>query len=123
MLFVYLSKLKRLFFYGVSFLLLLISRNSFADSGSPFPTITTSDGDIVKAVGGHMEVGMKYALIGGGIIMLLVGVGVIAHRLREDTTNREGGNFLVTLVMAGIAITAGVILLSIGWTAASYNVS
>ncbi len=78
-------------------------------------------GDVVQAVGQHMETGMKYAMIGGGIIMMLVGMGVIMHRLREDSTNKETGSFLTTLIISGLAITVGIILIAIGWTAASYQ--
>lgn len=102
---------------------LLITPSVFASSSSsPFPTLSVNDGDVVKEVGGRMEMGLKYALIGGGIVMILVGVGVISHRLREDSTNKESGNFIVTLVMAGIAITVGIILLTMGWKAASFSV-
>ena len=53
--------------------------------------------------------------------MMLVGIGVIMHRLREDSANRETGSFLTTLIIAGLAITVGMILITIGWAAASYQ--
>jgi len=102
-------------------LLMFFSRFMYADGGdNPFPKIDVSGGDVVTAVGTKMEASMKYALIGGGIIMLLAGIGVIMHRLREDSTNKDTGSFLTTLVIAGLAITVGIILIAIGWTAASY---
>ena len=64
---------------------------------------------------------MKYSMIGGGIIMMLVGIGVIMHRLREDSANKDTGSFLTTLVIAGLAITVGIILIAIGWNAAGYQ--
>ena len=91
------------------------------NSDSPFPKIDIGDGDVVTAVGTHMEAGMKYAMIGAGVIMMLVGLGVIMHRLREDSTNKDSGNFITTLILAGVAITVGIILITIGWTAASYT--
>ena len=101
--------------------LMLFSRLMYADGGdNPFPKIDVSGGDVVTAVGKKMETSMKYALIGGGIIMLLAGIGVIMHRLREDSSNKDTGSFLTTLVISGLAITVGIILIAIGWTAASY---
>ena len=57
----------------------------------------------------------------GGVIMMLVGIGVIMHRLREDSATKETGSFLTTLIVAGLAITVGIILIAIGWGAASYQ--
>ena len=91
------------------------------NSDSPFPKIDIGNGDVITAVGSHMEAGMKYAMIGGGVIMMLVGIGVIMHRLREDSTNKDSGNFIMTLILAGVAITVGIILITIGWAAANYT--
>ncbi len=105
-------------------LLFLVSSTVFAYTGDdPFPKIDIQGGDVVKAVGTHMESSMKYAMIGGGIIMMLVGIGVIMHRLREDSANRDTGSFLTTLVISGLAITVGIILIAIGWSAASYQIN
>ena len=104
----------------IVFLTLFLSGSVFADD-DPFPNIDIQGGDVVQAVGTNMETGMKYAMIGGGTIMMLVGIGVIMHRLREDSTNRETGSFLTTLIIAGLAITVGMILITIGWAAASYQ--
>lgn len=92
-------------------------------SDNPFPSIDIEDGNVINAVGSQMERSMKYALIGGGIIMILVGIGVIIHRLREDSTNRDSGSFLTTLIISGLAITVGFILIAIGWTATNYHPS
>ena len=105
-------------------LMLILNGATFAGGDSdPFPKITVSNGDVVQAVGEKMETSMKYAMIGGGVIMLLVGIGVIMHRLREDSANKESGSFLTTLIIAGLSITVGIILISIGWAAASYTPS
>lgn len=118
------DRLKQYQLFILTLLSALLSKPALASNGdSPFPSIDIQDGDVVKAVGSQMQTGMKYALIGGGVLMILAGIGVIVHRLREDTSNKESGNFLVTLVIAGIAITIGIILLVIGWTAATYKVS
>ena len=109
----------------VGWVLLGFDKISFADTpgggDDPFPSIDVQNGDVVQAVGQHMETGMKYAMIGGGIIMMLVGIGVIMHRLREDSTNKETSSFLTTLIIAGLAITIGIILIAIGWSAADYQ--
>lgn len=117
-----LSFIQSKYYLFIGSLLLFISNIALAaGDDDPFPKIDVEGGDVVKAVGSHMETGMKYALIGGGIIMLLVGIGVIMHRLREDSTNKDTGSFLTTLVIAGLAITVGIILIAIGWSAASYT--
>lgn len=116
------SKIKDKVFYLITLSLLFLGENVFASSGdNPFPKIDVSDGDVVSAVGTHMEASMKYAMVGGGIIMLLVGIGVIMHRLREDSATKETGSFLTTLIIAGLAITVGIILIAIGWSAAGYQ--
>lgn len=116
------SILKEKYQFLMGSLILLLSGSAFAAPGdNPFPTIDVQGGDVVKAVGTHMETSMKYAMIGGGIIMMLVGIGVIMHRLREDSSNKETGSFLTTLVISGLAITVGIILIAIGWSAASYQ--
>ncbi len=111
------------FYYTLmGFIIMLIQGNAFAGgNNNPFPKININGGDVVQAVGSHMEVSMKYALIGGGVIMMLVGIGVIMHRLREDSANKETGSFLTTLILAGLTITVGIILIAIGWSAASYH--
>lgn len=107
----------------MGFLALLMSGSALAAGAGddPFPKIDINGGDVVQAVGSHMETSMKYAMIGGGVIMMLVGIGVIMHRLREDSANKETGSFLTTLVITGLAITVGIILIAIGWNATSYQ--
>ncbi|PIQ43245.1 MAG: hypothetical protein COV52_01890 [Gammaproteobacteria bacterium CG11_big_fil_rev_8_21_14_0_20_46_22] len=117
-----LSKIKDKYYTCMAMLMLLMTGSAFAANGDdPFPSIQVQDGDVVKAVGTHMETSMKYSMIGGGIIMMLVGIGVIMHRLREDSANKDTGSFLTTLIISGLAITVGIILIAIGWGAASYQ--
>lgn len=111
------------FYYLVASFLFFMSMSVFANDDDPFPKIDIQGGDVVQAVGAHMETSMKYSMIGGGIIMMLVGMGVIMHRLREDSTNKDTGSFLTTLIISGLAITVGIILIAIGWGAASYQIS
>lgn len=87
----------------------------------PFPNIDIKGGDVVQAAGSQMETGMKYALVGGGVLMIIVGIGVIVHRLREDSSSRESGNFVTTMIMCAVAITVGIILIAIAWAATAYQ--
>ena len=109
----------------IGFFSYLATSSVFAGSpgsgADPFPTIDVGNGDVVTAIGTHMETSMQYAMIGGGIVMLLVGMGVIMHRLREDSANKDTGSFLTTLIVSGLAITVGIILIAIGWAAAGYQ--
>ena len=117
-----LQSLKLIYYLIIGLVSLSLSHTTLAASGDdPFPKIDIQGGDIVQAVGTHMETSMKYSMIGGGIIMMLVGIGVIMHRLREDSANKDTGSFLTTLVIAGLAITVGIILIAIGWNAAGYQ--
>lgn len=96
----------------------------YADGSDPFPTIDTgSDTNVIDVTGEQMQQGMKYILIGVGILMIVIGIGVVAHRLREDSTNKDSGSFITTLIIAAISITIGIILIAIAWTAASDNIS
>lgn len=106
----------------IGVLILLITNSAaFGSDADPFPNIDVGNGDVVATIGSHMETSMKYAMVGGGVIMLLVGIGVIMHRLREDSANRDTGSFLTTLIISGLAITVGIILIAIGWSAAGYQ--
>lgn len=114
--------LKKYYYAFISCILFFLSGAAFAgNADDPFPKIDVGNGDVVTAVGSHMETSMKYAMIGGGVIMMLVGIGVIMHRLREDSATKETGSFLTTLIVSGLAITVGIILIAIGWSAASYQ--
>lgn len=115
------ANIKEKYYTWLGYVLLFMTSSALADD-DPFPKIDIQGGDIVQATGSHMESGMKYALVGGGVVMLLVGIGVIMHRLREDSTNKDTGSFLTTLITSGIAITVGIILIAIGWTAANYQI-
>lgn len=113
--------IKNKYYALTAFIFSLMAGTAFADADDPFPKIDIGNGDVVTAVGSHMETSMKYAMIGGGVIMMLVGIGVIMHRLREDSATKETGSFLTTLIVAGLSITVGIILIAIGWSAASYT--
>jgi len=113
--------IKNKYYAFTAFIFSLMTGTAFADADDPFPKIDIGNGDVVTAVGSHMETSMKYAMIGGGVIMMLVGIGVIMHRLREDSATKETGSFLTTLIVAGLSITVEIILIAIGWNAASYT--
>lgn len=97
---------------------------AFAASGdNPFPNLDPGGNqNVIDELGKQMQHGMKYALLGGGIVMVLIGISVIVHRLREDSTNRDNGSFVSTLIIAAIAVTAGIILIGIGWKAAGTTI-
>ena len=105
--------------------LLLIGNKSFADSGSnPFPNIDTGgSGDVVQTAGTHMETAMKYLTIGLGGLLMLVCLGVIVHRMREDSREKDHGNLIMTYVMCALGMTLGFVLIGIGWTAFSTSIT
>jgi hypothetical protein len=64
--------------YGLFLMMSLLSSQLFAGPSNvnPFPSIGVPKGkSILEAIGNQMESGMRYAMIGGGIIMMLVGIG------------------------------------------------
>lgn len=105
----------------LGWLVLLITGNVFADS-NPFPSITLSGGDVVQATGSHMETALKYSLIGGGGLLILICLGVIIHRLREDSREKDHGNLIMTFILLALGLTIGFVLIGVGWTAFSVQV-
>lgn len=103
-------------------LLLLITSNAFADSGNPFPSISLSGGNVIKDTGTHMESALKYALIGGGGLLILICLGVIIHRLREDSREKDHGNLIMTFILLALGLTIGFVLIGVGWTAFSAQI-
>jgi hypothetical protein len=100
--------------------MMLLPKLSFADDDDPFPSIDTGkDGDIVKTAGSHMETALKYTLIGGGGILIIICLAVIIHRLREDNREKDHGNLVITFILLALGITLGFILIGIGWKAFS----
>ena len=95
---------------------------ALADSANPFPSVTI-DGDVIKASGTKMQMGFKYATIGVGGFLVLIGIGVIIHRMREDAKEKEHGNFLLTFIMVALCETVGFGLIAIGWKAFNTTIS
>jgi hypothetical protein len=89
----------------------------------PFPGITITGGDVVQAAGSHMETALKYSLIGGGGILIIVCILILINRMREDSREKEHGNLIMTFILLALGITFGFILIGIGWTAFSATVS
>lgn len=85
----------------------------------PFPSITTSSGDVVTTTGSYMETTLKYALIGAGGLLILICLAIIVHRLREDSREKDHGNLVMTFILIALGLTLGFIMIGIGWTAFS----
>ncbi len=102
---------------------LTVSSRAYADA-NPFPTIASdSGGDVVQTAGGHMQETMKYLTIGLGGMLVLVCLGVIIHRMREDSKEKDHGNLIMTYVMCALGMTLGFVLIGIGWTAFSATIT
>ncbi len=101
--------------------LLIASRLAHADD-NPFPSITVNGGDVVQVAGTHMETAMKYTTIAVGGILIMICLGVIIHRLREDSREKDHGNLIMTFVLLALGVTLGLVLIGIGWTAFSTTI-
>ena len=108
----------------VSCLPLLISEKAFARGDSnPFPSLSGNvTGDVVQTVGSHMETMLKYMLMGGGGLLIIICLGVLVHRIREDNREKDHGNLIMTFVILALGLTIGFILIGIGWTAFSTEI-
>jgi hypothetical protein len=104
--------------------LALMSQKSFAWGGSnPFPKLSgNTSGDVVQTIGTHMETMLKYALVGGGGLLILICLAVLVHRIREDNREKDHGNLIMTFVMLALGLTIGFTLIGIGWTAFSTEI-
>lgn len=96
----------------------------FARSDSnPFPSLAGNiTGDVVQTVGSHMETMLKYMLMGGGGLLIVICLGVLVHRIREDNREKDHGNLIMTFVILALGLTIGFILIGIGWTAFSIDI-
>lgn len=109
-------------YYWLLISLFCIPKLSLADSSDPFPSIDTGTGDVVTTAGTHMETALKYTLIGGGGILIIICLAVIVHRLREDNKEKDHGNLIMTFILLALGLTLGFILIGIGWTAFSTQI-
>lgn len=99
--------------------LLIISPQLALADDDPFPSITTSSGDIVQTTGGYMETSLKYALVGGGGLLIIICLAIIIHRMREDSREKDHGNLVMTFILLALGLTIGFVLIGVGWTAFS----
>ena len=115
-------KMKIKFLATINGLLALLGLPQISQAGSdnPFPSLTTT-GDVVQTAGKHMEIALKYALIGGGGLLIIICLAVIIHRLREDSHEKDHGNLVMTFILLALGLTLGFILIGVGWTAFSSN--
>ena len=89
--------------------LALISQTALAwGDSNPFPKLSgNASGDVVQTIGTHMETMLKYALVGGGGLLILICLGVLVHRIREDNREKDHGNLIMTFVMLALGLTIG----------------
>lgn len=104
-------------------ILLLINVPAFAGSENPFPDIDVGSGDVIKVGGTFMEKTLKYALIGGGGMLILISIAVLVHRLREDNREKDHTNLVTTFILVALGVTFGFVLIAIGWKAFSADIS
>ncbi len=79
---------------------------AFADDTNPFPEVDVS-GDVTSTTGTNMERALKYACLGIGGILVIIGILVLIHRLNEDSKTKEHGNLIMTIVLVGFCLTIG----------------
>lgn len=113
------TKVKLKYYSVLGTLTLAMSGNvAFADDTNPFPSIDGSgNGNIVQTAGTTMESAMKYLSIGLGGLLILICLGVIIHRMREDSREKDHGNLIMTYVLCALGMTVGFVLIGIGWKA------
>lgn len=116
-----LNKIRHFFKYHYQRLLwlLIISPQLAHADDDPFPSITTTSGDVVQTTGGYMETSLKYALIGGGGLLIIICLAIIIHRMREDSREKDHGNLVMTFILLALGLTIGFVLIGVGWTAFS----
>ncbi len=66
-----------------------------------------------------METALKYGLVGGGGLLILICLGVIIHRLRDDSREKDHGNLVMTYILLALGLTIGFVMISVGWKAFS----
>lgn len=101
----------------------LLVQPAFASSDSnPFPSISVSNGDVLQTAGSKMETALKYSLLGGGGLLLIICLGVLINRLKEDSKEKDHGNMIMTFILLALGATIGFVLIGIGWTATSAQI-
>ncbi|HEX4044063.1 MAG TPA: hypothetical protein VHZ76_00165 [Gammaproteobacteria bacterium] len=89
---------------------------------NPFPSIHVDGGNFEQTVGTHLQIALKYALVGVGGLLILICLGVLINRLREDSRDKDHGNLIMTFILLAIGVTVGFILIGVGWTAFSADI-
>ena len=100
--------------------LLLFCGVTFADN-NPFPSIDIGTGDVINTSGTYLEKTLKFALIGGGGLLILISIAVLVHRLRDDSREKDHSNLVTTFILVAMGATFGFVLIAIGWKAFSYT--
>ena len=55
-------------------------------------------------------------------MLILICIGVIIHRLREDSREKDHGNLVMMFTLLALGLTIGFVLIGIGWTAFSTTI-
>jgi hypothetical protein len=125
---IFLEKLRKktsiwisMFIFFIQSILFFIPSIGFADD-NPFPHIDIGDGDVVQAIGSHIQTTLKYALVGGGGILICVTIAVLIHRLRDDSKDKDHTNLVSTFILSALTVTFGFILIAVGWKAFSTDI-
>lgn len=96
---------------------------TLAENRNPFPTVDLGGGNVVAGAGKMMQSSIQYTLLAVGGFLVLIGIGVLIQRLREDSKEKEHGNMLMTIVIVALCITIGLSLIGIAWTAMNAQIT
>lgn len=69
-----------------------------------------------------METALRYSLLGDDGLLLIVCLGVLINRLKEDSREKDHGNMIMTFILLALGVTIGLVLTGIRWNAASAQV-
>jgi hypothetical protein len=116
------SFFKKHYSISVGWLLLLVNGLAFASDNNPFPDMDIS-GDVINTGGQYLERTLKYALIGGGGLLILISLAVLVNRLRDDSKEKDHGNLITTFILVALGVTFGFVLIATGWKAFNATIS
>lgn len=101
----------------------LLPALALAENKNPFPSLDIGGGNVIAGAGKMMQSSIQYTLLGVGGFLVLVGIAVLIHRLREDSREKEHSNILMTIVIVALCITIGLSLVGMAWTAMNAQIT